>query len=225
MVVGDNTFASLVNPANFPAGMNFNFVEDADNMGGVLTISGSPSAAIAGNDPVDYSFTITTDGANTSPCTGSTQQVDITVVPPSTLVYAGADPAILNQTVCEGTLISDIEFRIGGGANNVAVTFDAGLGFTRVGNVRVNDPSDANNSVIYGTAPNVVNKTTYNFEITTVNQCNPGTNEISLAGTITVIPEETIVHRGASGATTQIACVNQDITPIIFDVTGQDTYA
>ena len=65
------------------------------------------------------------------------------------MVYAGADPAILNQTVCEGTLISDIEFRIGGGANNVAVTFDAGLGFTRAGNVRVNDPSDANNSVIY----------------------------------------------------------------------------
>ena len=50
-VVGDNTFASLVNPANFPAGMNFNFVEDSDNMGGTLTISGSPSAAIAGNDP------------------------------------------------------------------------------------------------------------------------------------------------------------------------------
>ena len=40
-----------------------------------------------------------------------------------------------------------------------------------------------------------------------------------------MIPEETIVHRAASGATTQIACVNQDITPIIFDVTGQDTYA
>ena len=49
-VVGDNTFASLVTPADFPVGMNFDFVENAQNMGGTLTISGSPSAAIAGND-------------------------------------------------------------------------------------------------------------------------------------------------------------------------------
>ena len=47
-VVGDNTFASAVVPANIPNGVNFNFVEDADNMGGVLTISGSPSDAIVG---------------------------------------------------------------------------------------------------------------------------------------------------------------------------------
>ena len=123
----------------------------------------------------DYSFVVTTDGANTSPCVGSTQQVDITVVPPSSLVFAGADPAILNQTVCEGTLISEIEFRIGGGANNVSATFDAGLGFDRPNNVRVFDASDANNSIIYGTAPDVVNSTTYNFEIITQNECSPGT--------------------------------------------------
>ena len=42
-VVGDNTFASLVNSANFPAGMNFNFVEDADNMGGTLNYFWKPS--------------------------------------------------------------------------------------------------------------------------------------------------------------------------------------
>ena len=49
-VVGDNTFASAVVPANIPNGVNFNFVEDADKMGGVLTISGSPSDAIVGNN-------------------------------------------------------------------------------------------------------------------------------------------------------------------------------
>ena len=70
-VVGDNTYGSIVNPANLPTGLNFDFVEDADNMGGVITITGSPTAAIAGNDPVTYTFTITTDGPNTSPCSGS----------------------------------------------------------------------------------------------------------------------------------------------------------
>ncbi len=134
-VVGDNTHASLVNPLAFPDGMNFDFVEDADNMGGVLTISGSPSNAIVGNDPFTYSFTVTTDGAVTSPCIGDTQLIEITVVPPSDLVFAGADPAILNQTVCEGTLISDIEFRIAGGASNIVATFDPGLGFTRAANI------------------------------------------------------------------------------------------
>ena len=50
-VQGDNTFASVVNAlASFPAGMNFDFVEDPDNMGGQVTISGSPSAAIVGNN-------------------------------------------------------------------------------------------------------------------------------------------------------------------------------
>ena len=55
-------------------------------------------------------------------------------VPASTLVYAGADPSVPNQTVCSGTPLTDIEFRIGGGARNVNVSgtlFTAG-GFTRL---------------------------------------------------------------------------------------------
>ena len=225
-VVGENTFGSVANPATLPAGMNFTFVEDADNMGGIVTISGSPSAAIAGNNPFTYSFVTTTGGVNTSACADATQQIDITVVPPSSLAFSGPDSAIINQTVCAGTLINEIEFTMGGGSSNVNVTFGAGLGFSRAANVRVNDPSDSpDNVVIFGTAPNALVQTTYNYEITTVNQCNPGTNEISVAGTITVIPTETITHRGGSGATTQDVCVNQNVTPMIFDVTGQNTHA
>jgi len=225
-VVGENTFGSVANPATLPAGMNFTFVEDADNMGGIVTISGSPSAAIAGNNPFTYSFITTTGGANTSACTDATQQIDITVVPPSSLAFSGPDSAIINQTVCAGTLINEIEFTMGGGSSNVSITFGAGLGFSRAANVRVNDPSDSpDNAVIFGTAPNALVQTIYNYEITTINQCDPGTNEISVAGTITVIPTETITHRGASGATTQDVCVNQNVTPMIFDVTGQNTHA
>ena len=225
-VVGENTFGSAI---GLPDGMNLNFVEDSDNMGGVATISGSPSATIAGNDPFTYSFTVTTGGANTSACADATQQIDITVVPPSSMVYSGADPSILNQTVCAGTNINEIEFTIGGGASNVSVTFDPGLGFTRVANVRVNDPTDApDNAVIFGTAPNDLVQTTYNYEITTINQCSSAIagipTEISILGSITVIPKETI-NRGASGATTQNVCVNTSIQSITFDVTGQNTHA
>ena len=231
-VVGDNTFASVVNAAaNLPVGMNFDFVEDANNMGGIVTISGSPSAAIVGNNPKTYSFTVTTDGVNTSLCADAIQQIDITVTPASTLSFSGANPAVLNQTVCEGTLITDIEFAIGGGARDVIVNFDPGLGFNQNNNVRVNDPTDpASTGSIYGTAPAVVNRTTYNFEIITVNQCIPNVGsgfnltETSLAGTITVIPQESITRRVASGSTSQEVCVGAPITPIIYDVTGQDTF-
>ena len=226
-VVGDNTFASAVVPANIPNGVNFNFVEDADNMGGVLTISGSPSDAIVGNNAVTYSFVVTTDGPNTSPCAGVTQQIDIEVVPASTLVYAGADPSVPNQTVCSGTPLTDIEFRIGGGARDVNVSgtlFTAG-GFTRAGNVVVNDPSNPQNSEIYGVAPVVASTTTFTYEITTINQCNPGTNEISYAGVITVLPEESLTVRPANGAVTQQVCYGEDLTPIVIDVVGDNTFA
>ena len=228
-VVGDNTYASVVNAANLPNGINFDFVEDADNMGGVLTISGSPSDAIAGNDPFTYTFNVTTDGPNTSPCPGATQQINITVVPPSSLVYAGADPSVPNQIVCSGTPLTDIEFRIGGGARDISVSgdlFDPALGgFTRAGNIVLNDPANPQNSEIYGIAPIVTSTTTFTYEITTINQCNPGTNEISYSGMITVLPSETISQTLTSGPTVQTVCVNTSIQSITFDVTGQDTRA
>ena len=43
------------------------------------------------------------------------------------------------------------------------------------------------NSEIYGIAPIVTSTTTFTYEITTINQCNPGTNEISYSGMITVL--------------------------------------
>ena len=45
-MVGANTFATVDPPADLPSGVNFDFVPDADTMGGVLTISGSPDAII-----------------------------------------------------------------------------------------------------------------------------------------------------------------------------------
>ena len=67
--------------------------------------------------------------------------------------------------------------------------------------------------------------TTFTYEITTINQCNPGTNEISYSGMITVLPSETISQTLTSGPTVQTVCVNTSIQPITFDVTGQDTRA
>ena len=69
----------------------------------------------------------------------------------------------------------------------------------------------------------VTSTTTFTYEITTINQCNPGTNEISYAGIITVLPSETISLTLSSGSLTQEVCVNSSIQSITFNVTGQDT--
>ena len=109
--------------------MQFDFSPDADGMGGVATILGSPDAVITSQ--TTYTFTVTTGTlGNTSICTDDTEIITITVNPQDTIVFAGVDTSDLNQTVCELNNIKPIIFDVGGGATNVSVTFETGLGFT-----------------------------------------------------------------------------------------------
>ena len=228
VVVGANTFASVNPPANLPSGVNFNFVPDADNMGGIVTITGSPDAVI--NAPTTYTFDITTGAVgNTSICTDDTETITIDVNPQSSLVYSGG-AGLDNQESCDGTSIQEIRYTLGGGATDVTVNFQAGLGFTNypggIANVRVNDPGDpANSVVIYGT-PSLGNTETqiFTYTITTVNPntCLP---EVTLNGSITVLPEESLTHNAATGALTQDVCYGADITPIEIVVVGANTFA
>ena len=100
------------------------------------------------------------------------------------MVFSGADPAAMNQSVCQETAITPIEFTLGGGANDVTFSSSpAGLGFTRAANVSV----DGNNVRIFGTAPVVGAETTYTYSISTVNP-NSCTPSVTLGGSITVFP-------------------------------------
>ena len=90
----------------------------------------------------------------------------------------------MNQSVCEQTAITPIEFTLGGGANDVTFSSSpAGLGFTRAANVSVN----ANSVQIFGTAPTVGVETTYTYSISTINP-NSCTPSVTLGGSITVFP-------------------------------------
>ena len=135
-VVGANTFATVDPPADLPSGVNFDFVPDADTMGGVLTISGSPDAII--NSPTTYTFTVSTGAVgNTSVCSDDTEVITLNVNPQSSIAFTGPNTLLLNQSVCGGTDIQEIQYTIGGGATDITVNFPAGLGFTRAANVRV----------------------------------------------------------------------------------------
>ena len=100
------------------------------------------------------------------------------------MVFSGADPTVMNQSVCEQTAITPIDFTLGGGANDVTFTSSpAGLGFDRANNVSVN----GNSVQIFGTAPTVGVETTYTYSISTVNP-NSCTPSVTLGGSITVFP-------------------------------------
>ena len=201
VVVGANTFATIDPPASLPSGVNFNFSPDADNMGGVVTISGSPDATI--NLPTTYTFDVTTGVAgNTSVCTDDTETITMTVNPQSSLTFTGANTLLLNQSVCFGGDIEDVNFVAGGGADDVILTVTAppgapALGWTTATNIR-RDPLIPDSFILHGTATlaaPIAVPVTYSYQVETVNLygCNP---EIIIGGTITVFPTVTVTLPG-----------------------------
>ncbi|MGY8867706.1 MAG: hypothetical protein ACKVJK_19045, partial [Methylophagaceae bacterium] len=205
-IVGSNTFASVITPPGLPSGMQFNFAPDADGMGGVATISGSPDTVIT--TQTVYIFTVTTGPVgNTSICTDDTEIITITVDPQDAIVFSGADTADLNQTVCEGNNINEIIFDVGGGATNVDVTFEAGLGFTPAANVAINRPGDPVGRVrIFGApAAAVANPKAYTYSVVTTNP-NSCLVTQSIGGTITVFPPVVIANWLANLTVNNPAC-------------------
>ena len=151
----------------------------------MATILGAPDDTnVAGV----YTFEITTGASgavsNTSICADQTESITITVNPLPTMVFSGADPAAMNQSVCQQTSITPIEFTLGGSANDVVFTSSPpGLGFDRNNNVSVN----GNLVQIFGTSPIVGAETTFTYSISTVNP-NSCTPSVTLGGSITVYP-------------------------------------
>ena len=216
-IVGDNTFATVTPTTSLPSGLNFNYIPDADNMGGVLTLSGSPDAVI--NTPTTYTVTLTTGAVgNTSICSDDIEVVTITVNPQSALTFTGTDTLLLNQSVCEGNDIQEIYYTLGGGATDVTLNISAppgspALGWTRAANIRINDPSDPPNSVVlFGNADPagvLAGEVTYSYTIETSNPntCLP---EIQLGGTITVFPPITYNNWTANTTENDPLCDGDD---------------
>ena len=170
-------------------------------MGGIVTISGSPDATI--NVPTTYTFDVTTGAVgNTSVCADDTETITINVNPQSELTFTGTNTLQLNQSVCFGGDIEDVNFVAGGGADNVTLTVTAppgapALGWTTATNIR-RDPAIPDSFILHGTATPaapIANPITYSYQVETVNLygCNP---EIVIGGTITVFPTVTVTLPG-----------------------------
>ena len=52
-----------------------------------------------------------------------TEVITLNVNPQSSIAFTGANTLLLNQSVCGGTDIQEIQYTIGGGATDITVNF------------------------------------------------------------------------------------------------------
>ena len=208
-VTGQDTYVSFVNPALVPSGILLDFAPNQINgNGGVLTISGRPDSS---NAPGDYTFEVTTGGVNTSQCNNDIKEITITVNPLPTLVFSGADPSVINQTLCIEQSISPIQYTFGGSANNATIVSVTPAGFT----LNLDSDPNSNDFTITGVTPVVANETTYIYTVRTENP-NGCTPNIQLTGSITVFPPVEYVD-WANNHTVNDPLCNDDPGSIVVD--------
>ena len=167
--------------------------------GGVFTISGITNASGT------FNYTVTTSGG----CSVATLSGTITVNPDVTMTLTSA-AATTNQTLCINTPIDPITYAL---ANTDAIGANvSGL------------PSGINVSFASGVltlsgAPGASG--TFNYSVTTSGGCS----SVTLNGSITVNPDDSIVLTSPANTTSQTVCINTAIAPIDYLVADGGTGA
>ncbi|MCX6246085.1 MAG: hypothetical protein NTU98_15430 [Bacteroidetes bacterium] len=158
----------------------------------VVTISGTPSAS----GPFNYTITLT------GGCGNVTINGTITVTPDNTILLssaAGTD----NQSVCVNTAITNITYTTTGATGASFSGLPAGVTGAWAANV----------VTISGT-PSASGP--FNYTVTLTGGCG----NITINGTITVTPANTITLSSAAGTNNQTVCINIPITNITYATTG-----
>jgi hypothetical protein len=158
-----------------------------------ILISGTPT--VAGT----FNYVVTLSGG----CGVITTNGQIIVKPNNTLVLSST-AATTNQTRCRNSAITNIRYT-SSGATNVTVT---GLPTGVSGNWAANVLTISGASNIPGIYP---------YTITTTGGCGA---QISLSGTITISPNNTITLNTANNTTSQTVCVGTPIATINYLTTG-----
>ncbi len=179
-----------------PAGVTSSVV------GNTVTISGIPSTTVG--SPFTYSI-VTTGNA----CVVANTAGTISVLANHAIALSSA-ASTTSQTVCINNAIIPITYNLSGGATNVTITgLPAGVSGSVVGSVLT----------ISGTPTTTVGSP-FPYSITTTgNACLTA----SAIGTITVLPDHTIILSSAAATTNQSVCMNTAIIPITYTLGGGAT--
>ncbi|MGB2124952.1 MAG: hypothetical protein ACPHX3_05715 [Flavobacteriaceae bacterium] len=187
-----------------------------------ITVDGTPNTSVT-TDTV-YTYTFITQGNICTP--EKTYTVTLTVLPVDLISVSSG---VKDQAFCETnspTLFSPVEFTLGGGALSASVSWtniNPGLSlvrsltspsiYTLVGNPSVN---------VTGTTA-----TLYPYTITTSGTCNPA----QINGVIQIQPQSELQLSSTQSFSIQYQtggdaiCNNDDIIPIIYDVSGGAVFA
>lgn len=165
-------------------------------VGASVTISGTPS--VSGT----FNYQVITTGT----CVQDTAFGVITINPDATINLISAIGSD-NQTVCENTSITSIDYQIGGGATGVIFS---GLPTGVSGNLAGTIASITGSPTTAGS---------YTYTLTTTGTCN----QTSINGTITVSMASSLVLSSSPGTDNQTVCVNSSITPINYTIGGSST--
>ena len=147
-----------------------------------------------------FDYTITTAGG-VCPTDSLLGSINVIIAPFLTLQTTGLE----NQTICENTAISTIEYSLGGGATDASVS---GLP------IGLSGSTTAGVFSISGTATQIG---VFNYTIITIGGvCLPDT----ATGTITVEAPHTITLVSAVGTDNQVVCENSPLTTIGYTIGG-----
>ncbi|MFN8241262.1 MAG: SprB repeat-containing protein [Bacteroidales bacterium] len=160
--------------------------------GNVVTISGSPSAAVTAN------YTVTLTGG----CGNTTATGTITVNPNNTITLTSG-ATTNNQTVCINTPITNITYSTTGATGATFSGLPAGVTGSWAGNV-----------VTITGIPTVA--VTANYTVTLTGGCG----NVTATGTILVNPNNTVTLTSGPTTNNQTVCINTPITNITYSTTG-----
>jgi len=195
--IGGGATSAAISSGALPAGVSGSFA------GGVFTISGTPTATGS------FAYTVTTSGGACVPDVSLSGTIDVDVAHTLLLTSAVGTDA---QVLCESTLLTNIDYTIGGGATSASITagaLPAGVTGNFVAGV----------FTISGT-PTATGSFAY-----TVTTSGGTCSGVSLSGTIDVDAIPTITLTSAVGTDAQVLCESNLLTNIDYTIGGGATSA
>lgn len=201
--------ASSVRTTTLPPGL----LSEIDSDAKTLTIFGTPTSPVSQNAVVK-DFSVETIGSG-SLCSKIDELITITLTPKPRFSNTPQ-----NYIVCEGEPITNIQFGLLDGANEVVVNWDS----TPPG--IIDNPIDFSTSPptfsFSGTPSGITSDTSYTFTLTALNSTT-GCASDSVQGTITVQNEHEISR--LQGSSVQELCEGEEIDPIVYQWGGGATSA
>ena len=172
---------------------------------GIYRISGRPTGIVSGT----FNYTLSTPGIN---CAADTTVGTITVSANSSITLTSGND---NQVVCDNGVFADMVYSISGGVRGITTT-----GLPNGIRADLDDPLNPTSVILSGTPlTNDTGVNIYNFSITTTANQN-GCEEMTINGTITIEPNDSLTLSSTLASTNQDACEGFAIDPIVYEFAG-----